>query len=484
MEEKYIIIRCKISVYNTTNEQTNDFMQQRIQYRTRVTKKMNHLLKGNSNTIKLVAAAAAVGFMAMCSHNPKVSAFPLHSHNHYQQKQSPLYYSTMLFVANDKRTRKGVRSRVKSVLKKASVRTGIRNNSDVRSDVVDDDDTDTFAYRNYDVNNNRRKLARQDELNILVEGASIGADSNAVDDLLNIAEDEGVVNGQELDNVTENTSDESTSEPEGNEDGIEETSTSEMKQNKDVMRKNDVNVDSEIKSALMSDNSAAFDRIPAEPLPFKIPKLTQTQLAAVRAGERVQEQSRMGREGDGFVVIDVEAPEDCVWGCLLDFYSYPDIIPTVRDITMYTNTHLDQDYNAEKKMEYEDGTAAVLKVGVPSVTRASFTLSKFKLKIAAIHKYRPHPKGDYMIFTLDPAMTNFVLKSAKGVWHTQANPDGKEGFTRVWLLCEVKISSLLPQFITDYAASRAMPRATTWLKPQVEAACALWLKQSPNSKNR
>ncbi|EJK44830.1 hypothetical protein THAOC_36601, partial [Thalassiosira oceanica] len=108
--------------------------------------------------------------------------------------------------------------------------------------------------------------------------------------------------------------------------------------------------------------------------------------------------------------------------------------------------------------------------------RAQFSLSKFRLKIAALHKYRPHPKGDYMIFTLDPASRNMALKYAKGIWYTQSNPEGKEGYTRVWLLCELRVSKLLPQWIVDYAASRAMPRATTWLKPQTETAAELWLK--------
>ena len=51
-----------------------------------------------------------------------------------------------------------------------------------------------------------------------------------------------------------------------------------------------------------------------------------------------------------------------------------------------------------------------------------------------------------------------------------------KGGTRVYLIAELQISRALPTFIVDYAADRAMPRATTWLKPQVEAAAALWLK--------
>jgi len=197
-------------------------------------------------------------------------------------------------------------------------------------------------------------------------------------------------------------------------------------------------------------------------------------------GERVQEQSNMRREGKGFVVVDVKAPVKAVWDVLLDFESYPQTIPTVRSMTMFTNTNLKESYFAERPVQAKDflnGKVAKLKYDIPSVTRAAFILSKFRLNIAAIHRYRPHPEGHHMIFTLDPACTNIVLKSAKGVWHTQANPEGKEGYTRVWLLCEVKVSRALPAFITEYAAKRAMPRATTWLKPCVEAAAQLWLKE-------
>jgi hypothetical protein len=229
--------------------------------------------------------------------------------------------------------------------------------------------------------------------------------------------------------------------------------------------------------ALSGDMSAAFS-LPPPQLPFTLPKLSLEQKKQLRLGERIQFQSDMGREGSGFVVLDVAAPPNVVWECLLDFYSYPQTIPTVRDIQMFTNTHLSQDYTTEQPVEYQDGTLATLKYGVPSVTRAAFTLSKFRLKIAAIHKYRPHPLGDYMVFTLDPACTNLVLRNAKGVWHTQNNVEGlREGHTRVWLLCELKVSPILPKWIVDYAAQRAMPRATTWIKPTVEAAASLWLKQ-------
>lgn len=181
--------------------------------------------------------------------------------------------------------------------------------------------------------------------------------------------------------------------------------------------------------AFSGDMSAAFS-MPVDPLPFERPPLTSEQEDLLRRGERIQYQREMGNQGFGYVVMDVQAPPDIVWDCLLDFHSYPQLIPTVRDIRMYTNTHLERDYRAEKPIDYEDGTVATLKHGVPSVTRAAFTLSKFRLNIAAIHKYTPHPEGDFMIFTLDPACTNFVLQFAKGVWYTQSDPYGDQSVSR------------------------------------------------------
>ena len=208
--------------------------------------------------------------------------------------------------------------------------------------------------------------------------------------------------------------------------------------------------------ALKGDVSAAFS-MPPPPLPFTLPKLTIEQNQQLLSGERVQFQSDMGREGSGFVAVDVKAPASVIWSCLLDFYSYPQTIPTVRDIQMFTNTHLKQDYYAETavdRQKYEDGTLATLKHGVPSVTRAAFTLSKFRLKIAAIHKYRTHPQGDYMIFTLDPACTNMVLQNAKGVWHTQSNPDGR-GEVRCQN-CDSKLHPN-PNLLSDFVFFFALP---------------------------
>jgi len=394
-------------------------------------------------------------------------------------------------------SRFGVRNRVKSVLKKAKKRTGIENGS-----------TSTIR---------KESSSKRSGASIVAETASLGAwDVDVAFDMVSKVQDKeknGVKNGA----TQQKLPDEMTpSEPKyedaailsklaneitgSKKNGVKVNSSSSTNATTESSSTDDspeddfilssasstTSVQSEIKGstvrrrvtekdAFTGDVSAAFS-LPREPLPFELPSLDTEQYRRLMDGERVQYQDDMGRAGSGFVVWDVKAPSSVVWDCLLDFQSYPQTIPTVRNVVMYTNTHLKEDYRAEKPIDFEDGTAAICKHGVPSVTRAQFALSKFKLKIAAVHKYRPHPKGDYMIFTLDPASSNMALKYAKGIWYTQSNPDGKEGHTRVWLLCELKVSRLLPQWIVDYAASRAMPRATTWLKPQVETAAQLWLR--------
>eukprot|EP00594_Rhizosolenia_setigera_P004392 CAMPEP_0178943248 /NCGR_PEP_ID=MMETSP0789-20121207/2476_1 /TAXON_ID=3005 /ORGANISM="Rhizosolenia setigera, Strain CCMP 1694" /LENGTH=582 /DNA_ID=CAMNT_0020622811 /DNA_START=152 /DNA_END=1900 /DNA_ORIENTATION=+ len=417
--------------------------------------------------------------------------------------------------SNSSRSRFGVRSRVKSVLRKARNRTGIDNNSDTSSSTT----AAAAAYYTTRVRKPSTQSVISDAASIGGLGAVVVDDFGTVDVALDYDPPPPALsqmNGSTLEKASSSKTDllendESLSSYYNSDSKEEEMNTKPVqlqetkiktkpastysppdvqieKGPEDLLRTSSsvstsTSTSSSLseKDAFTGDAPAAFS-LPASPLPFTLPKLSNEQERLLKKGERIQFQSDMGREGSGYVVVDVKAPADVVWDCLLDFESYPETIPTVREVQMLTNTHLDSDYRSEKPIRKPAATAVsegavILKHGVPSVTRASFSLSKFRLKIAAIHKYRPHPKGDYMVFTLDPACTNLVLQKAKGVWHTQENLEGRPGITRVWLLCELKVSKVLPIWIVDYAAKRAMPRATTWLKPQVETAASLWLRK-------
>jgi hypothetical protein len=218
----------------------------------------------------------------------------------------------------------------------------------------------------------------------------------------------------------------------------------------------------ETKSASLASSGSAEEVVP---LPFTLPTLSPMQKQLLAAGERIQEQSKMGREGSGYVVLDVDAPDYVVWECLLDFEKYPSFIGTVREMRLSDTVERPTEYDVPAPVQCGGAT----RYGTGLETRASFVLSKFRLNIAAVHTYQPHPAGHFMQFGLDKSCRNAVLKDAKGIWHTESNPDGREGITRVWLLCELQVSSVLPSFIVDYTAKKAMPRASNWIRPTVEA---------------
>jgi len=340
----------------------------------------------------------------------------------------------------------GVRRRVKAVLEKARSRTGIKNSS-----INSEDSSST--------------IKEPTASTILADAASIGGLSFENGTSISLEYKVADRNGK----AVEVKDPASTSSPVVKR-SIEPEDLLVISNSQNTQNNNKVS--SAELMAINADMPAAY----ADPLPFMLPSLSADQRKRLKAGERIQEQSKMGRDGSGYVVVDVNAPPYVVWECLLDFESYPTTIPTVRDVRFFSSENLKSGYYAEKPIDPSTGRE-LRHYGSPSTTRAAFILSKFRLNIAAIHNYRPHPDGHYMDFSLDPECTNMVLKSAKGIWHTQSNPDGRgEDWTRVYLICELKVSRVLPTFIVDYAANRAMPRATTWLKPQVETASKLWLK--------
>lgn len=80
------------------------------------------------------------------------------------------------------------------------------------------------------------------------------------------------------------------------------------------------------------------------------------------------------------------------------------------------------------------------------------------------------PETDTISFSLDRSRPNLVLREASGFWHLQTPADRPEGFTRVWFSASVVATRLLPTFIVDYAASKALPRATNWMQPYFQSS--------------
>jgi hypothetical protein len=176
-----------------------------------------------------------------------------------------------------------------------------------------------------------------------------------------------------------------------------------------------------------------------------LPRLTTNELNQLLAGERVQRQSRVGPVGHGLVVMDVNADIATVLAVLSDVQRYPQRIGTVREAAVYTG-------------------------GSRNLCKARFKLSRFKLDVQ-VELYLSKARN-MLEFRLDKTagMQGAVFDEARGYWYLEPCPERAEGWTRVWLNARVQCSPLLPSGVIDYAATKALPRATTWLAPCCEAA--------------
>jgi hypothetical protein len=174
---------------------------------------------------------------------------------------------------------------------------------------------------------------------------------------------------------------------------------------------------------------------------LQLPELTPRELIELARGERIQKQSRTGRSGYGLVVVDVPAEESVVFNTLCDFDRYAELISTIR---------------AGRISRQSD-----------KIVRAEYFLSKFMLKVNILHTVIP--EQHLIRFQLDPSRPNLVMRVADGFWFTETVPPVDESSTtprtRVWLSANIMASRLVPSLIVDYAAYKALPRATTWLQP-------------------
>ena len=95
-------------------------------------------------------------------------------------------------------------------------------------------------------------------------------------------------------------------------------------------------------------------------------------------------------------------------------------------------------------------------------TRAEICLSKFCLRVNVVHKIFESKR--IIHFKLDGSRPNLVMRSADGFWFVEEPIDRPEGVSRVWLTANIVVSRLVPTLVVDYAAGRALPRATAWLQ--------------------
>lgn len=183
---------------------------------------------------------------------------------------------------------------------------------------------------------------------------------------------------------------------------------------------------------------AAFESV-------ELPKLAAEDLERLRARLPVLKQQRRGGVGSGLVVVDVAAPASIVMDCLRSFEDYAQMIPVVRKV---------------------DVTARGTTANGVTFAKANYKISKFWIPVSCVHAV--HEASYVVHFDLDESAGCTVLKEASGFWHVEQSPGDQPENCRVWLVVELRAAALLPHWLIDYAAERALRRATSWLQPHVE----------------
>jgi len=172
--------------------------------------------------------------------------------------------------------------------------------------------------------------------------------------------------------------------------------------------------------------------------------LTAEDRIQLERGLPVQKQQRHGGQGTGLVVFEVNAPPSVVLNSLSKFEDYTKMIPVVRQAAVQTQQTL------------VDGSI---------MARVSYKISKFWLGLTASHVL--NTAAGTGCFDLDQNSSRF-LQEASGFWEVEQVQGKHADKSRVWLRASIRSSFLVPSWIIDYAAERALRRATSWLGPYTE----------------
>jgi hypothetical protein len=173
--------------------------------------------------------------------------------------------------------------------------------------------------------------------------------------------------------------------------------------------------------------------------------LTAEDITQVEGGLIVQKQQRHGGQGTGCVVFEVKAPPSVVLRSLSRFEDYTLMIPVVRQA------------HVQSRQSCMDGSV---------MARVSYKISKFWLGLSASHVC--DVDAGIVRFDLDQGSSRF-LREASGFWQVEQLPGKHKDRCRVWLRARVRAASMVPAWIVDYAAERALRRATSWLGTYTES---------------
>lgn len=188
-------------------------------------------------------------------------------------------------------------------------------------------------------------------------------------------------------------------------------------------------------------------------------KLDKKALTILTSGKPYQTQIQSGTAGRGMVVQDIDAPTDVVWGRILDYDNYANMVPK----TVESKNYKVIDHKPTKANPLEQTIYTRMKVGFPML----------KLEFFIKHLY--FPSENSLTWTLDYDKSSDFNDSC-GYWYVVPHPD-KPDWTRVYYSVEVALFDWVPKFVVDFMSSKALTDATAWVKKYSELE---WSKQAKN----
>jgi hypothetical protein len=169
-------------------------------------------------------------------------------------------------------------------------------------------------------------------------------------------------------------------------------------------------------------------------VPSSAPLLTRTeQLRLAKDGE-VQRKDRRGRGGQCVHVVETDAPLDDVWQRLRNVDGWADLMRGIK---------------TSKTREWLDETTRT----------CHFSVTKFRLPCDLVLAEETDARGAQVLrFDLDRASP--AVKRCSGAWVVERVDDK----TRVSLAASIEATRVVPGMIVDMVATKALGRATAWLK--------------------
>jgi hypothetical protein len=171
--------------------------------------------------------------------------------------------------------------------------------------------------------------------------------------------------------------------------------------------------------------------------------LDKEALEILESGKPYQTQMQSGASGRGLVVQDIHAPTDIVWGLILDYDHYADMVPKTIESKNY-------DVQKHRGKDHRQTIFTEMKVGFPMV----------KLQFFVQHEY--YPNLNSLTWTLDYSKKSDFDDSC-GYWYVIPHPT-KQDWTRVYYSVEVSMFDWVPKFVVQFMSKQALTEATGWVR--------------------